>query len=78
MYFYTPATLEKMINKAGMHVAARFDLPGHQIGSPNLWPRFLTRMEFAVLKALRKLTANRFDLRPHFVLLARPNKSNIK
>ncbi len=77
MYFYTPATLEKMLNKAGMHVAARFDLPGHQIGSPHLWPRLLTRTEFAVLKALRKLTANRFDLGPHFVLLARAHESNI-
>jgi len=77
MYFYTPATLEKMLNKAGMQVAGRFDLPGHQIGSPNLWRRLPTRMEFAVLKALRKLTANRFDLGPHFVLAARPNKSNI-
>ena len=55
MYFYTPATLEKMLNKAGMHVAARFDLPGHQIGSPNLWPRLLTRTEFAVLKGAEKV-----------------------
>lgn len=78
MYFYTPATLEKMLNKAGMQVAARFDMPGHQIGSPNLWPRLLTRTEFAVLKALRKLTANRIDLGPHFVLAARPHKDNLE
>ncbi|MGB8873613.1 MAG: class I SAM-dependent methyltransferase [Desulfobaccales bacterium] len=76
MYFYTPATLEKILNKAGMHVGARLDLPGHQIGSPNLWPRLLTRTEFVVLKALRKLSGNRVDLGPHFVLVARPNKSN--
>ena len=76
MYFYTPATLEKILNKAGMHVGARLDLPGHQIGSPNLWPRLLTRTEFVVLKALRKLSGNRVDLGPHFVLVARPNISN--
>ncbi|MGP8050752.1 MAG: class I SAM-dependent methyltransferase [Desulfobaccales bacterium] len=76
MYFYTPATLEKMLNKAGMEVAARLDLPGHQAGSPHLWRRLLTRMEFTVFQALRKLTANRIDLGPHFVLAARPNKSN--
>ena len=78
MYFYTPASLEKMLNKAGMHVAARFDLPGHQIGSPKFWRRLLTRTEFAVLEALRKLTANRVDLGPHFVLAAKPNKNHLE
>jgi SAM-dependent methyltransferase len=70
MYFYTPSSLERILNLAGLKVVERIDLPGHQIGSSKFLPRSITWSEFAILKTLRKLSGNRLDLVPHFVLVA--------
>lgn len=70
MYFYTPRSLERILNQAGLKVVDRIDLPGHQIGSSNFLSRSITWSEFAILKTLRKLSGNRLDLVPHFVLVA--------
>jgi len=71
MYFYTPATLANLLAKVGLKVVARFDLPGHQVGSSKIVKRFLTWSEFFLLKGLNKISACKFDLMPHFVLAAR-------
>ncbi len=68
MYFYTPVTLGKILKKVGLQMVARLDLPGHRVGSGNPGARLITRAEFALLKALRKLSGGRIDLAPHFVL----------
>jgi SAM-dependent methyltransferase len=72
MYFYTPRSMEKILNQAGLNVVDRIDLPGHQIGSSKLSRRFITIAEFASLQIVRKLSFNLFDLTPHFALVARP------
>ncbi len=71
MYFYTPRTLQKLLNKSGLDVIERFDLPGHRVGSPNFWARLITKAEFAILKAVKKSTRDKLDLSPHFALAAR-------
>ena len=72
MYFYTPKSIERILSKAGLKVVDRIDLPGHRIGSPNIWSRMITMAEFVVLKAGKILSAHRLDLVPHFVLVAIP------
>jgi len=72
MYFYTPKSLEKILSKAGLKVVERIDLPGHRMGSPNIWARMITMAEFVVLKAGKKVSANSLDFVPHFVLVAIP------
>jgi SAM-dependent methyltransferase len=75
MYFYTPKSLEKILNQAGLKVVERIDLPGHRIGSPNILSRVITMAEFVVLKAGKMLSAHRLDLVPHFVLVVTPINS---
>ena len=70
MYFYTPRSLERILKKAGLKVVERIDLPGHQIGSSKFLPRLITLAEFVIFKTVRKLSSNRLDLSPHFVLVA--------
>jgi ABC-type Na+ transport system ATPase subunit NatA/SAM-dependent methyltransferase len=70
MYFYTPATLEKILVEAGMEVKASFSLPGHQVGAKERWARFLTWTEYYLTEAIAKVSAGRVNLTPHFVLVA--------
>jgi SAM-dependent methyltransferase len=70
MYFYTPATLKNLLTKAGLKVVGRLDLPGHQVGSQKFLKQFVTWSEFYLLKALKKISAGKLDLAPHFVLVA--------
>jgi len=74
MYFYTPRTLQKLLNKSGLGVIERFDLPGHRTGSPNLGARLMTLAEFFILSRVRKLSAC-IDLVPHFVLVAKTSEN---
>ena len=72
MYFYTPKSLEKILNKAGMKLVARFGLPGHRIGSKNYFARIITTAEFVLLEIIKGLSASKLDFMPHFVLVAQP------
>ena len=69
MFFYTPRSLTQVLQRAGMRVADRFNLPGHRIGSNNAMARLVTRTEFFLTQALRKWIKS-VDLVPHFVLVA--------
>jgi SAM-dependent methyltransferase len=42
VYFYTPKTMDKIINKIGMQVVDRIDLPGHRITSSSLPERVIS------------------------------------
>ena len=72
LYFYTPATLEKLLHKAGMKVVDKFYVPAHQIGGDKLIMRVLALSEHVLLKAVKNITFNQVDLLPHFVLVAQP------
>ena len=45
-YFYPLVTLKNLLAKVGLKVVARFDLPGHQIGSSKRGRQFLTWQNF--------------------------------
>jgi hypothetical protein len=70
MYFYTPATLKRILEKAGMKVKASFSLPGHQVGAKRRLARLLTWTEYYLTESIAKISAGRVDLTPHFVLVA--------
>jgi SAM-dependent methyltransferase len=70
MYFYTPRTLEKILNRAGLEVVDRLDLPAHRLGSPNALARRLARLEFTLTAGLRRFSWGKLDWLPHFCLLA--------
>jgi SAM-dependent methyltransferase len=70
MYFYTPRSLESILNRAGLRVVDRLDLPGHRTGSPDGLARFIARVEFTLLDGLRRLSFSKLDFLPHFCLLA--------
>lgn len=72
MYFYTPRSLEKMLNRAGLKVIDRIDLPGHRLGSSNFLSRCITLGESAIFKAIKRISSNRLDFVPHFVQVAKP------
>jgi SAM-dependent methyltransferase len=71
MYFYTPASLLRVLKKIGMEIAGRIDLPGVRIGSLNPGERLITWAEFALTKSLRSLSFQRIDLVPHFVFMCK-------
>jgi SAM-dependent methyltransferase len=70
LYFYTPSTLGKVLEKIGLKVTDRIDLPGHQTGSRKSLARVMTWSEYAMMRAIRKLSKGRWDFVPHFVLAA--------
>jgi hypothetical protein len=70
MYFYTPATLKRILGEVGMQVKASFSLPGHQVGAKRLLPRFLTWTEYYLTESIAKISSGRVNLTPHFVLVA--------
>lgn len=76
MFFYTPKSLEKMLNKAGMKVVDRFYLPGHQAGGEKILSKILALAEYFYLQILKNITFNQLDLLPHFVLVAQPVKQD--
>jgi len=71
MYFYTPSSLERVLEKIGMEIVGRIDLPGVRIGSLNLGERLITWAEFALTKALMSLSFQRIDWVPHFVFMCK-------
>jgi SAM-dependent methyltransferase len=71
MYFYTPHSLDKILEKAGLQVVNRLNLPGHRTGSPNFSERLIARAEFAFLTSLNRISSGYFDQVPHFVLMAK-------
>ena len=70
MYFYTPATLKKILGEVGMKVKASFSLPGHQVGAKRRLARFLTWTEYYLTESISKISAGRVNFMPHFVLVA--------
>jgi SAM-dependent methyltransferase len=70
MYFYTPATLKRMLGEVGMRAKASFSLPGHQVGAKRPLARFLTWTEYYLTESISKISAGRVNLTPHFVLVA--------
>lgn len=77
MYFYTPSSLERVLEKIGMEIVGRIDLPGVRIGSLNLGERLITWAEFALTKAFLSLSFQRIDWIPHFVFMCKA-PTNIK
>jgi SAM-dependent methyltransferase len=75
MYFYTPRSLAKILNRAGLQVVDRMDLPGHRTGSPNGLARLIAGMEFTLLAGLRRLSWGKLDFLPHFCLLAQKRQT---
>jgi SAM-dependent methyltransferase len=71
MYFYTPASLQRVLHSIGMEMVGRLDLPGARIGSLNLGERLITWAEFGLTKSLRNLSFQRLDLVPHFALMCK-------
>lgn len=70
MYFYTPATLKRILGEVGMKVKASFSLPGHQVGAKRRLARFLTWTEYYLTESIAKISAGRVNLTPHFVMVA--------
>ena len=70
MYFYTPASLKRILGEVGMKVKASFSLPGHQVGARGRLARFLTWTEYYLTESIAKISAGRVNLTPHFVLVA--------
>ena len=73
MYFYTPATLTRLLGKVGMKVQASLSLPGHQVGSKRRLARFLTWAEYYLTESMAKISAGRVNFTPHFALEATPD-----
>jgi SAM-dependent methyltransferase len=71
MYFYTPRTLERVLNKSGLEVVERIDLPGHQVGSRDRGRQAITWLEFYLTRGLARISRGKLDLVPHFVMVAR-------
>jgi SAM-dependent methyltransferase len=71
IYFYNPKTIEKIVNKSGMRVVDRIDLPGHGVISSNIAKCIIYWLEFIITKLIRKLTFERVDLVPWFVLVVK-------
>jgi SAM-dependent methyltransferase len=71
MYFYTPSSFERVLNKSGLEIVGRIDLPGVRIGSLNLGERLITWAEFALTKALMSSSFRQIDLVPHFVFMCK-------
>ena len=70
MYFYTPASLKRILGEIGMKVKASFSLPGHQVGGKNQMAKFLTWAEYYLTESISKISAGKIDLTSHFVLVA--------
>jgi SAM-dependent methyltransferase len=75
LFFYTPATLKKILHRIGMKVIDRIDLPGHREGSRKKLSRAMALAEYALTRAACQCSQGRLDLVPHFVLVAQPRKS---
>lgn len=72
IYFYTPKSMDKIINKIGMQVVGRIDLPGHRITSSNLSERIFSWIEFFITKIIQKISFGMVDIVPRFVLVVKP------
>jgi hypothetical protein len=70
VYFYTPQTIDRIINKIGMQVVDRVDLPGHRITSSRLSGRVVSWIEFFITNYKKDILWN--DKPYTFVLVAKP------
>ncbi len=75
LYFFTPRTLTKLLEKAGFIVTEQINLPAFHFSSWGRCAGMLARAEFYLTSLLKYLTRGRLDLVPHFLLLAKPKPS---
>ena len=74
LYFFTEKTVQKILNKIGMKIVNRIDLPGHRIYSSNMLISTLSLVEYFITKIIRKGYFGIIDIVPRFVLVAELNK----
>ena len=78
VYFYTPKSMEKIINLVGMEVVDRIDLPGHRASIGNFSGRIISWIELYITIIIRKISFGMIDIVPRFVLVAVRKNSQSK